>query len=144
MRNEQIFDSCFDAYKRIRQTSGNARSINPERPTGGGTSPDFLPRASDYLADFAMLGRRALHQHELSGYLERFFLRCYVHLEDVEAVRKTFAVSPQTLDAWRDQIHRRVGGAFRRGGLWPRKHYFRTSSRSAAARLLAEVAANAE
>jgi hypothetical protein len=141
MRNEQIFDSCFDAYQRIWRTNGRARSINPERLGDGGSSPQSLPRASDYLADFALLGRRALDHHELSGYLARLFVRHYLRLEDGEAVRKSFVVSPQTFDAWRDLIRKRVGGAFRRGGLWPRQRYFRIHGESAMRRFLAEVEA---
>jgi hypothetical protein len=141
MRNEQIFDSCFEAYRRIRKTRGYARSINPERAGGGGSAPQCLPRASDYLADFAVLGIRALHE---GGYLGLLFSWHYLNLKDGEVVRKMFVVSPQTFDAWRDQVRKRVGGAFRRAGLWPRKHYFRTHGASATARFLAEIEANAE
>jgi hypothetical protein len=139
MRNVEVFDSCFEAYKRIWQTNGNVRSINPERVPGGGSSPQYLPGASDYLADFALSGLRALE-----GYPALVFVRHYVGMEDLELVRKAFAVSLQTFDAWCEQIRKRAGGAFRRGGLWPRKRYFRIHGASATARFLAEVDRNAE
>lgn len=132
--NITVFDSSFELYKRLRVMQGNWPALDPSHRASGGSRADYMPRANDFLGDFATVGARALLGRQLL-----MFVLLYVNVFEPEAVRTALGVNPDTFADWQDAIRTRAGKAFRKAGLWPQKRYFRVHSDSMAAHLAAGV-----
>jgi hypothetical protein len=125
MKAREIFEVCHARYKASRALlGGHVAAIDLESPSEGYHWRPDRARAEEYVADFQMIGERALRRPDWRGRLKLF--RIYF-LRNVKYERAIVlcGLSASTFDYWLDEVKKICGREFDRAGLFPPGNYFR-------------------
>lgn len=125
MKARDIFDVCHARYKAMRgYLGGHVAALDWEKPSDGYHWRPDRARAEEYVADFQMIGGRALRRPEWRGRLKLFriyFLRGFEYRRAIALC----GVAPGTFDYWMEEVKKACGREFERTGLFPPGDYFR-------------------
>lgn len=125
MKAREIFDVCHARYKAMRgYLGGHVAALDWEKPSDGYHWRPDRARAEEYVADFQMIGARALRRPEWRGRLKLFriyFLRGFEYRRAIALC----GVAPGTFDYWMEEVKKACGREFERTGLFPPGEYFR-------------------
>src|SRR5580704_4243643 len=128
------FDVCHDVYRAAREViDTKIPTLNLESSGKYTWHPDRLPRLTEYLADFARAGERALGARACStGSLRAsrmaMFRVYYLGGAEYHSARRHLGISELTWADWADEIRGRVGRELARAGVFPPSKYFREPS----------------
>ena len=124
-RPELTFEVCHELYEHFQIVLENRVStIRLDEHPKDLWHPDRLPKVSEYVADFALVGRRALSRPMWKRRLKLFevyFLQGMPYKRAIALV----GVPEGTFNWWVDEIKRHVGRELKRAGLFPPRRYFR-------------------
>ncbi len=128
MRTRDAFNICHEVYFGARLVLAEKRStVVLDGPSGGSGHflwrPDVLPKLQEYVADFALCGRRALRSPRLASRRILFDLY-YLGGAEYSAARKQMGIGEITWADWADEIRERVGRELVRAGVFPPRRYF--------------------
>jgi len=129
MKAAEIFEICHARYLGIRDwladSTGSVRALDMDTPSSGYQWRPARARASEYVADYERIGRRALRRPEWKGRLKLFEI---YFLSDVEYRRAItlVGVAAGTFDYWLGEVKRTLGREYSRTGLFPPSRYFRS------------------
>ncbi len=119
---------CHEVYVHARQVlEQKLATVNPELSSKYLWRPDVRPKLSEYVADFALAGERALASPRVSSRLILFRVY-YLGRAPYEKARKHLGISELTWSQWAEEIRDRVGRELLRSGLYPPGRYFREPS----------------
>lgn len=127
MKAAEIFEVCHARYRGLRgwlaDTTGSVRALDLDTPSSGYQWRPERARASEYVADYERIGRRALRRPEWKGRLKLFEI---YFVNDVEYRRAItlVGVAAGTFDYWLGEVKRTLGREFLRTGLFPPSKYF--------------------
>lgn len=125
MKPELAFDACHDVYLAAREAlDGNLGTTDLDSRAKYMWRPDLRPHLAEYVADFALAGRRALSAPALasrSALFEVFHVGCADH----QAARGHLGIGELTWTQWVDDVRDRVGRELVRRGMFPPRDYFR-------------------
>lgn len=127
MKAAEIFEVCHARYRGLRDwladSTGSVRALDLETPSSGYQWRPERARASEYVADYERIGRRALRRPEWKGRLKLFDI---YFVNDVEYRRAItlVGVASGTFDYWLSEVKRTLGREFSRTGLFPPSRYF--------------------
>jgi hypothetical protein len=128
MKAAEIFDVCHGRYRGLREwladSTGQVRALDPGTPSSGYQWRPERSRASEYVADFERIGRRALRRPEWKGRLKLFEIY-FLHSMEYRRAITLVGVSAGTFDYWFAEVKRAAGAEFSRTGLFPPSRYFR-------------------
>jgi hypothetical protein len=119
VRAQDIFDIVLERVRECQALSGRITAIRPDASAKGGPPAVGRPQL-EYVADFAIVGRRALRQWP--SRVQAFELYYVQGLEYRAAIAKLM-VRPGTFDWWCSEIKRTVGPALAEAGLFPPRKY---------------------
>jgi len=150
MRPKDAFDVCHEVYVHARQVlDEKLATVNTEFVADGHWRPDTKPRLSEYVADFALAGERALGETTRpmraspirarrgakgAGKLRANPIRAsrlvlfrvyYLGGAPYEKARRHLGISELTWSQWTEEIRERVGRELLRAGLYPPGRYFK-------------------
>lgn len=127
MKATEIFDVCLRRYRSLRDwladSLGEVRALDLDTPSEGYRWRPERGRASEYVADFERIGRRALWRPEWKGRLKLFEIYFLDSIEYRRAIALV-GVAEGTFDYWLQEVKRTVGREFSRTGLFPPGRYF--------------------
>ncbi len=124
MRPADAFDICHEVYVNARQVLDlKLSTLHPEASSKYLWRPDVRPRLAEFVADFALAGRRALASPRLASRLVLFRLY-YLGGAEYHCARGQLGISELTWANWADEIRDRVGRELLRAGLFPPGKYF--------------------
>jgi len=86
--------------------------------------PDLRPRLSEYVADFALAGQKALGAPELASRMILFRV-FYLGNANLHAARAHLGISELTWEQWSDDVRLRVGREILHRRIFPPRDYFR-------------------
>jgi hypothetical protein len=128
MKAREVFDTCHARYRSLREwltdSNGQVRALDLETPSSGYQWRPVRARASEYIADFERIGRRALQRPEWKGRLKLFEIY-FLHSIEYRRAIPLVGVAEGTFDYWLQEVKRAVGSEFSRTGLFPPWRYFR-------------------
>ncbi len=125
MRPRDAFAVCHVVYAAAREVLDHKLStLHAESPAKFLWRPNVRPRLSEYIADFALAGERALGAPRYASRLVMFRLY-YLGGAEYHAARARLGISEMTWANWADEIRDRVGRELLRAGLFPPGKYFR-------------------
>jgi len=125
MKPEFAFDVCHDVYLAAREVlDGKLGTTDLTSREKYMWRPDLRPHLSEYVADFALAGQRALASPSLSSRLVMFRV-FYVGGIEYHAARGRLGICERTWSNWADEIRGRVGTELLRRGMFPPRDYFR-------------------
>jgi hypothetical protein len=128
MKPEVAFDVCHDVYLVAREAlDGDLAASNLSSQAEYLWRPDIRPRLTEYVADFALAGRKALSAPSLASRAALFSVY-YVGCGEIHSARKYLGIGEITWAQWVDDIRTRVGGELLRRGMCPPRDYFRKMS----------------
>ncbi|MFY9584032.1 MAG: hypothetical protein WAR21_06020, partial [Candidatus Acidiferrales bacterium] len=111
MRPCDAFDICHEVYVNARQVvdkQGGLAAQNPDASSKYLWRPDVKPKLAEFVADFALAGRRALGSPRLASRRILFELY-YLGGAEYHAARRQMGISELTWAQWADEIRDRVG-----------------------------------
>ena len=124
------FDLCWDVYQSVRADMDGIPLIDPTKvPSQHLWHPDSGPRASEFVADFALACQRALIEAR-DG--RRLFLLCrvyYLGLTPYEEARRLIGIREDVFVDWSETIRGLAGRELMTRGLFPVRNYFAERSR---------------
>lgn len=124
------FDCCWEVYAAIRGDSEGIAIIDPTKPPAEHVwRPDAGPRASEYLADFALACVRGLEGPEQASRLVLCRLY-YLGLAPYERARRFLGLREDVWVKWTEEIRERVGKQLLARGLFPIRGYFGERTRA--------------
>jgi hypothetical protein len=127
MKATEIFDVCHGRYRGLREwladSAGQVRALDLGTPSSGYQWRPERSRASEYVADFERIGRRALRRPEWKGRLKLFELY-FLHNMEYRRAITLVGVAVGTFDYWLQEVKRAAGAEFSRTGLFPPSRYF--------------------
>jgi len=130
VRPVDAFDICHEVYFHARQVlDEKLGTIHLEASSKYQWRPDSRPKLAEFVADFALAGRRALGSPRLASRLVLFRLY-YLGGAEYHAARRQLGISELTWAAWADEIRERVGRELLRAGIFPPGRYFKEQSKS--------------
>ena len=124
------FDICHEVYVNARQVvdkQGGLAAQNPDASSKYLWRPDVKPKLGEFVADFALAGRRALAAPRLASRRILFELY-YLGGAEYHAARRQMGVSELTWAQWAEEIRDRVGRELLRARLFPPGRYFHEPS----------------
>lgn len=127
MKAREIFEVCHGRYRGLKEwleeTTGQIRALDLGSPSEGyHWRPDRV-RASEYVADFERIGRRALRRQEWKGRLKLFEIY-FLHSVEYRRAISLVGVAEGTFDYWMGEVKRTLGREYARTGLFPPSLYF--------------------
>ena len=135
MRPKDAFDICHEVYVHARQVlDEKLTTVNTEFVADGLWRPDTKPKLSEYVADFALAGERALGgttrrgargAEKLLASRLILFRVYYLGGAPYEKARRHLGISELTWSQWTEEIRERVGRELLRAGLYPPGKYFK-------------------
>jgi hypothetical protein len=129
MKAREIFDSCHARYRGLQEwladSTGQVRALDLENPSSGYHWRPVRARASEYVADFERIGRRALKRPDWKGRLKLFEIY-FLHSIEYRRAIPLVGVAEGTFDYWLQEVKRAAGTEFSRAGLFPPGSYFRS------------------
>jgi len=124
------FDICHEVYVNARQVLDHQLgTLHLEASSKYLWRPDVKPKLGEFVADFALAGRRALAAPHLASRRILFELY-YLGGAEYHAARKQMGISELTWAQWADEIRDRVGRELLRARLFPPGRYFHEPSRA--------------
>ena len=126
VKPELAFDVCWEVYSRGREVLETKRgmgSMDWKEATKYLWRPDFRPRLSEWVADFALAGQAALEGPEWASRMVMFRLY-YLGLAPYEKARHFLGLSEQSWVNWSEEVRHRVGKELLRRGMFPPRRYF--------------------
>jgi hypothetical protein len=128
VRPQDIFEICYARYRSAKKHIGAGHAaLDPNQPAGYQWRPERV-RAAEYVADFELIGRRALNPPSWEG-RRRLFEIYFVWMVPYRRAIVLVGVATGTFDWWMQQVKQTVGRALDRAGLFPPAAYFRKRSR---------------
>jgi hypothetical protein len=143
------FDICHEVYRSAREVLDNKiATLNLESSGKYVWHPDRLPRLTEYVADFARAGERALEgrggrkgvllranpsqtslrtspsQNPLRASRMAMFRVFYLGGAEYQAARRYMGISELTWADWAEEIRMRVGRELLRARMFPPSKYF--------------------
>jgi hypothetical protein len=126
------FDVCHDVYRAAREVmNSKIPTLNLESSGKYMWHPDREAHLTEYVADFARAGERALDGqgtlnpstgHRAS--LLAMFRMYYLGGAEYQAARRHLGISELTWADWAEEIRTRVGRELARSGVFPPSRYF--------------------
>ena len=127
MKAAEIFEVCHARYRGLRDwladSTGSVRALDLDTPSSGFQWRPERARASEYVADFERIGRRALRRPEWKGRLKLFEIYFLSGVEYRRAI-SLVGVAAGTFDYWLGEVKRALGREYARTGLFPPSRYF--------------------
>jgi hypothetical protein len=127
MKAAEIFEVCHARYSGLRDwladSTGSVRALDLDTPSSGYQWRPERARASEYVADYERIGRRALRRPEWKGRLKLFEIYFLNGVEYRRAI-SLVGVAAGTFDYWLGEVKRTLGREFSRTGLFPPSKYF--------------------
>lgn len=127
MKAREVFDVCHGRYRGLKEwleeTTGQIRALDLGSPSEGYQWRPGRVRASEYVADFERIGRRALRRHEWKGRLKLFEIY-FLHSVEYRRAISLVGVAEGTFDYWMTEVKRALGSEYARTGLFPPSLYF--------------------
>jgi hypothetical protein len=123
---EMAFDVCWDVYKGAKEVLESKRGIsalNPEEVTKFTWRPDFRPRLTEWVSDFALAGKAALDDPQRASRMALFRVY-YLGLAPYDKARHFLGISEHTWVNWTEDIRRRCGQEILRREMFPPRKYF--------------------
>jgi hypothetical protein len=118
------FDVCHEVYAAIRGDLDGIALIDPNKvPSDHCWRPQSGPRGEEYVADFALAGRKALSRPEDASRLILFNL-FYLALNPYQSVRHFIGLREDTWAMWTEEIREAVGREIIRRQMFPPRNYF--------------------
>lgn len=125
MKARQIFEVCHARYRVMRgYLGGHVAALDWEKPSDGYHWRPERARAEEYVADFQMIGGRALRRPEWRG-RQKLFRIYFVRGFEYRRAITLCGISPGTFDYWVEEVKKACGREFARTGLFPPADYFR-------------------
>src|SRR5712692_7965765 len=122
------FDICHEVYVNARQVLDHQLgTLHLEASSKYLWRPDVKPKLGEFVADFALAGRRALAAPRLASRRILFELY-YLGGAEYHAARRQMGISELTWAQWADEIRDRVGRELLRARLLPPGRYFHEPS----------------
>src|SRR6266849_4824672 len=134
------FDICHEVYRAAREVLDNKiATLNMESSGKYVWHPDRLPQLTEYVADFARAGERALEgrgirtaallrvcpsQTPLRASRMAMFRVFYLGGAEYHAARRYMGISELTWADWAEEIRTRVGRELLRARMFPPSKYF--------------------
>ena len=121
---ENAFDFCHDTYSELRTRVGCIRSglkFDVDVAAGGHWRPDRLPSLLDFMVDFQLAGREALHHSPSRTIL---FDMYYLGGAELQAARFHCGISELTFSIRTDEIRKEVGLELLKRKIMPCRPYF--------------------
>ena len=124
MRPADAFEICHEVYVSAREVLDHKLdTTNLHSHANYLWRPDVRPKLAEFVADFALCGRRALGARHLASRLALFRVY-YLGRAEYHAARRHLGISELTWANWADEIRQRVGKELMRAGLFPPGRYF--------------------
>ncbi len=124
MKPAAAFDICHEIYVNAREVlDRKLDTTNLHAHSNYLWRPDVRPKLGEYVADFALCGRRALGSPHLASRLVMFRVY-YLGRAEYHAARQHLGISELTWANWADEVRQRVGKELMRAGLFPPGRYF--------------------
>ncbi len=126
---ELAFDVCWDIYRGARETLDEKRRISALNPTETQKylwRPNVRAQQPEFVADFALAGKKALAGPEWASRLTLFNVY-YLSLAPYEQARRFLGIGEMTWVQWTEQIRARCGTELLWRGLFPPAKYFKGS-----------------
>jgi hypothetical protein len=111
VKPELVFDVCWEVYRGAREVLEAKRGMSAmdwKEATKFLWRPDFRPRLSEWVADFALAGQAALEGPDCASRMVLFRLY-YLGLAPYENTRHYLGLSEQSWVNWSEEVRRRVG-----------------------------------
>lgn len=121
---------CFGLYECLRdlareRISTSGASLESGVPQSHSIRPHRLPRAADFMADFACAGQAVLSPSRLVLFRLYYLGGC-----EYPSARGQIGLSEIGWSNWTEEVRRKVGKELLRRGVFPPKRYFREPSTS--------------
>lgn len=126
VKPELAFDVCWEVYRNAREVIEAKRGVAALNWKETGKylwRPDIHPKLGEWVADFALAGRKALDGPEWASRLVLFRIY-YLGLAPYERARHFLGVSEHTWVNWTEELRRRCGKELLRRGMFPPRRYF--------------------
>jgi hypothetical protein len=128
MKPEFVFDVCHDVYLAARAAlDGKVGTIDFDSKDKYLWRPDLRPHLAEYVADFALAGRRALAARVFASRLAMFDV-FHVGGAEYPNARKHLGIGEIMWNQWLDDVRLRVGRELLRRGMFPPRDYFRSAT----------------
>lgn len=125
MKAREIFEVCHARYRVMRgYLGGHVAALDWEKPSDTYHWRPDRARAEEYVADFQMIGGRALRRPEWRG-RQKLFRIYFVRGFEYRRAITLCGISPGTFDYWVEEVKKACGREFERAGLFPPGDYFR-------------------
>lgn len=125
MKPAFAFDVCHELYRMAREVlDGDLRSTDLAKHEKYLWRPGLRPRLSEYVADFALAGKRALAAPHLASRMVLFRVH-YLGRAELHAARAHLGIGELTWEQWSDEVKARVGRELLRRRMFPPRDYFR-------------------
>ena len=125
MKPSFAFDVCHDLYRAAREVlDGDLGASDLMSHTKYLWRPDLRPRLTEYVADFALAGQKALGAPALASRMILFRV-FYLGKADLHAARAHLGISELTWEQWSDDVRLRVGREILYRRIFPPRDYFR-------------------
>jgi len=125
MKPTFAFDVCHELYCAAREVlDGDLGASDLMSHTKYLWRPDLRPRLSDYVADFALAGQKALGASALASRMVLFRV-FYLGNANLHAARAHLGISELTWEQWSDDVRLRVGREILHRKIFPPRDYFR-------------------
>jgi len=125
MKPAFAFDVCHDLYRAAREVlDGNLHSVDLAAREKYLWRPGLRPRLAEYVADFALAGKRSLASPHLASRLVLFRVY-YLGRAELHAARAHLGIGELTWEQWSDDVRARVGRELLRRRIFPPRDYFR-------------------
>ncbi len=128
VKPELAFDVCWEVYRGARDVLETKRGVSALNWKDTGKylwRPDFRPRLTEWVADFALAGEAALDGPDCASRMVMFRVY-YLGLAPYENARHFLGLSERSWVNWSEEIRRRCGAELLRRGMFPPRKYFRS------------------
>jgi hypothetical protein len=127
VKPELAFDVCWEVYRGapdVLETKRGVSALNWKDTGKYLTRPDFRPRLTEWVADFALAGQAALDGPDCASRMVMFRVY-YLGLAPYENARHFLGLSERSWVNWSEEIRRRCGAELLGRGMFPPRKYFR-------------------
>ncbi len=128
VKPELAFDVCWEVYRGARDVLETKRGVSALNWKDTGKflwRPDFRPRLTEWVADFALAGQAALDGPDWASRMVMFRVY-YLGLAPYENARHFLGLSERSWVNWSEEIRRRCGAELLGRGMFPPRKYFRS------------------
>ncbi len=130
VKPELAFDVAWEVYRGAREVLETKRGVSALDPNDCGKflwRPEVRPRLTEWVADFALAGKRALEGPQWASRMVLFNVY-YLGLAPYENARHFLGIGEISWVQWTEQIRSRVGKEILDRGMFPPRKYFNEKS----------------